>query len=65
MAVLSAVIGANVAPAGTVTVRLVPVAFVTVARVAPKNTILLAAVALKPVPAMVTVVPVMPFVGIK
>ncbi len=42
------------APTGTCTVKLVAVAAVTVARVAPKNTILLAAVVLNPVPVSIT-----------
>jgi hypothetical protein len=50
---------------GTVTVKLVAVAAVTVARVAPKNTMLLAAVLLKPVPVRVTVAPTTPLVGVK
>ena len=58
--VLSSVTGAYVAPAGTVTVRLVAVAAVTVARVAPKNTMLLAGEASKLVPVMVTVAPGLP-----
>lgn len=48
------VIGPYVAPEGTVTVKLVAVAAVTVAPVAPKRTILLEAVVLKFVPVMVT-----------
>jgi hypothetical protein len=47
-----------VAPIGTVTFMLVEVAEVTLALVAPKKTILLAAVALKLVPARVIVLPV-------
>ena len=50
---------------GTVTVTLVAVAFVTMARVAPKNTILLAAVVLKPEPVSVTASPGLAEVGLK
>ena len=46
-------------------VPLVAVAAVTVALVAPKKTTLLAAVVLKPVPAMVTGVPTNPLEGVK
>jgi hypothetical protein len=49
--------GAKVAPAGTVTVTLVAVAAVTVARVAPKNTILSVVVVLKLVPVRITASP--------
>ena len=63
--VFNSVIGANVAPVGTVTVKLVVVAAVTVALVAPKNTILLAAVVLKLVPVIVTVAPTAALVGVK
>jgi hypothetical protein len=52
-----------VAPTGTVTVKLVVVAAVAVARVAPKTTILLARTVLKFVPVMVTEVPTAPEVG--
>ena len=52
------------APTGTVTVRLVGLAAVTVAIVAPKKTILLAGVALKPVPVMVMDVPTGPLDGL-
>jgi len=57
--------GWYVAPAGTVTVRLVLLPAVTVAIVAPKKTILLAGVVLKFVPVMVTVVPIGPLPGLK
>jgi hypothetical protein len=57
------VIGAYVAPVGTVTVRDVEEAELTAALVAPKNTMSLSAVALKPTPAMVTTVPMGPEVG--
>ena len=53
------------APVGTVTVTLVDVAAVTVPRVAPKNTMLLAAVALKPVPVRVTASPGLAVAGLK
>ena len=57
--------GWKVAPVGTVTVSWVSVAVVTVAWVAPKNTMLLAGVASKLVPVMVTEVPTGPLVGEK
>ncbi len=60
----STVMAPWVAPVGTVTVRLVVLATVTVARVAPKNTTLSAAVVLKPVPVMVTVSPTSPSCGL-
>ena len=63
--VFKTVMGAKVAPVGTVTVSCVAVAAVTVAAVAPKITMLLAGVVLKPVPVMVSVVPVAPEVGVK
>jgi hypothetical protein len=63
--VFKTVIAPKVAPVGTVTVKLVAVAAVTVARVAPKNTMLLAGVVLKPVPVMVTVAPTAPLVGVR
>ena len=50
---------------GTVVVTLVAVAVVTVVRVAPKNTILLAAVVLKPLPVSVTTSPGLADVGLK
>ena len=53
------------APEGTVTVKLVAVAAVTVAWVVPNRTTLLAGVVLKFVPVMVTVVPTGPLVGVK
>ena len=53
------------APEGTVTVTLIAEAAVTVARVAPKNTMLLAAVVLKPVPVRVTTIPGLAFKGLK
>src|SRR5471032_380786 len=56
--------GWYVAPAGTVTVKLVVLAAVTVAMVAPKNTMLLAVVVLKLVPVMVTDVPTGPLAGV-
>jgi hypothetical protein len=65
VAVFKTVIAPKVAPVGTVTVKLVAVAAVTVARVAPKNTMLLADVVLKPVPVRVTVAPTAPLVGVK
>jgi len=65
VAVFKTVIGAKVAPEGTVTVILVAVAAVTVALVAPKNTMLLAAVVLKPVPVRVTVAATLALVGVK
>lgn len=52
-----------VAPAGTVTVRLFALAAVTVAFVAPKKTMLFAAVVLKLLPLMVTEAPTAPFAG--
>ena len=53
-----------VAPAGTVMVKLVVLAVVTVAAVPLKVTLLLAAVGLKFVPVMVTVAPTKPLVGL-
>ena len=53
------------APAGTVTVTLVAVDAVTVAPVAPKNTILLPVVVLKLVPVIVTDVPGAALIGLK
>ena len=50
---------------GTVTVSWVVVAAVTVAFVAPKKTMLLAGVALKLVPEIVTDVPMGPLAGLK
>ena len=50
---------------GTVTVNCVVVAAVTVAFVAPKKTMLLAGVALKLVPEIVTDVPMGPLAGLK
>ena len=50
---------------GTVTVILVAEAVVTVALVAPKNTILLAAVVLKSVPVNVTASPGLADIGVK
>ena len=58
-------IGWKVAPIGTVTVNDVADAAETVAFVAPKYTVLLAAVVLKFVPVMVTGVPTAPLVGVK
>ena len=54
-----------VAPAGTVTVSWVVVAALTVASVPLKRTVFCAGVALKPMPAMVTVVPTDPCFGVK
>ena len=65
MPVFKTVIAACVAPVGTVTVKLVEFAAVTVARVAPKKTMLLAAVVLKSVPVIVTVAPTAPLIGVK
>ena len=59
------VMGALVAPIGTNTVKLVALAAVTIALVAPKNTILLEAVLLKLVPVIVTVAPTAPEEGLK
>ena len=59
------VIGANIAPVGTVVVNCVAVAALTVAFVAPKKTVLFAGVVLKFVPVMVTVAPTLPEVGVK
>ena len=53
------------APVGTVAVMLVAVAAVTVALVAPKNTMLLAAVVLKPLPVSVTASPGLADAGLK
>ena len=58
------VMGLQFAPAGAVTVRLVAVAAVTLARTAPKKTILFDAVELKLVPVIVTVVPMGPELGL-
>ena len=55
----------EVAPIGTFTVSCVPLAANTVARALPKYTALLAAVAAKPVPVMVTLVPIAPETGEK
>lgn len=63
MALFKTVIGAKVASDGTVTFKLVALAEVTAAFVAPKNTILLATVVLKPVPVIVTAVPGEPVKG--
>ena len=52
------------APEGTVTVTLVAEAAVTVARVAPKNTMLLLGVALKLVPVRVTTSPGLALTGL-
>ena len=52
------------APVGTVTVTLVAEAAVTMARVAPKNTMLLLAVTLKLVPVRVTASPGLALVGL-
>ena len=53
------------APVGTVTVSEVVLPADTVARVAPKKTILFAGVALKLVPVIVTIVPIGPELGVK
>ncbi len=53
------------APAGTVTVKLIVVPDVTVAFTAPKYTTLLAGTALKFVPVIVTIVPTVPLEGVK
>ena len=50
---------------GTVAVTLVAVAAVTVARVAPKNTMLFVVVVLKPVPVSVTASPGLAEAGLK
>ena len=65
MAVLSTVICCCEAPAGTVTVSEVVVAAETVARTAPKYTILLPGDVLKLLPVMVTGVPTGPLEGLK
>ncbi len=62
--VFKTVIGPKLALAGTVTVKLTVLAALTVALVAPKKTILLAAVVLKPVPVIVTVAPTAPLAGV-
>ena len=59
------VILSKVEPLGTVTVRLFAEAAVTVALVAPKKTEFCAAVALKPLPFMITDVPTGPEAGAK
>jgi hypothetical protein len=61
--ILVTVIGAYVAPTGTVTVRDIEEAELTDAFVAPKKTTLLPAVVLKFVPVIVTVVPIEPDAG--
>ena len=53
------------APNGTVTVKLVALAAVTTAFVAPKKTMFWAGVVLKPVPVMVTLLPMAPDSGEK
>jgi hypothetical protein len=63
--VFKTVIKRFVAPAGTVTVKLFADAALTVALVAPKKTILLVVVVLNPVPEILTVVPIIPLVGLK
>jgi hypothetical protein len=57
--------GWHVAPAGTVTVSWLTVAFNTDALVAPKYTILAVGTELKPDPDIVTVVPIDPLEGEK
>ena len=52
------------APEGTVTVKEVAVAAVTVAFILPKNTIFNDGVVLKPLPFMVTDVPTLPETGV-
>ena len=64
MLLFSTDIGSYVDPSGTITVRLVGLAAVTVAIVAPKNTILPAGVAPNPVPVIVTDVPAIPVAGL-
>jgi hypothetical protein len=56
-------IGAVVAPTGTVTVSTPKLAVCTIARVAPKNTWLLAGIASKFAPVIVTVLPMKPVLG--
>ena len=58
-------IGPGVVPAGTVTLSEMGVADVTAALTAPKYTMSFAAVVLKFVPVIVTVVPIGPVVGVK
>ena len=53
------------APEGTITVTLVAVAVVTLARVAPKNTMLLLGAVLKLVPVRVIVLPGVALMGLK
>ena len=53
------------APSGTVTVKLLMLAAVTVARVSPKKTALFAAVVLKLAPLIVTLLPIGPLPGEK
>ena len=57
--------GSNVAPAGTVTVKLEVVPIVTVAFTAPKRTMLLEDTELKFVPVIITPVPNVPLEGVK
>ena len=57
--------GSNVAPAGTVTVKLEVVPIVTVAFTAPKRTMLLEGTELKFVPVIITPVPNVPLEGVK
>ena len=54
----------KLAPAGTFTVKLFELAAVTVAFVAPRKTILLFIIVLKPVPVIVTIVPAAPLEGV-
>ena len=65
VAIFKRVIGCSVAPTGTVTINCIVVALLTVAFVAPNQTILFATVVLKFVPIIVTVVPMAPLVGVK
>ena len=60
----STLIGPYDADCGTVTVRDVDVAFVTVAVSGPKRTMSFAAVELKPVPEIVTLLPIAPASGV-
>ena len=56
--------GPYVAPTGTITVNWPKLAVFTVACVAPKNTWLLAGIASKLAPVMVTVLPIKPVFGL-
>ena len=61
--VFNTLIGPKLAPAGTITVKLLTLAAVTIAFVAPKITILLVVIALKLLPVIVTEIPIGPFAG--